>query len=88
MFLGAAALASFHIRVSRFGGNIRDVLSTGRELSQCGKGLYFVKENICTLSDALVEQASDNVEIGTLKGFSITFTMKLSENIKKAEKGR
>ena len=57
------------------------MLSTGRELSQCGKGLYFVKENICTLSDALVEQASDNVEIGTLKGFTICEQFLLSHGL-------
>lgn len=45
------------VSISRFGGDILRILQMSQELSQCGKGLYFVKENICTLSDTLVEQA-------------------------------
>ncbi len=51
------------VSVSRFGGDIRWVLQRGQELSLCGKGLCFVKENICTLPDVLSEQATDNIEM-------------------------
>ena len=52
------------VSISRFGGDIRGILQIGQELSQCGKGLCLVRENICTLPDVLAEQAADNIEMG------------------------
>lgn len=52
------------VSISRFGGDIRGILQIGQELSQCGKGLCLVKENICTLPDVLAEQTINNTEMG------------------------
>ena len=52
------------VSISRFGGDIRGILQMGQELSQCGKGLCLVKEDICTLTDALVEHSDDTLEMG------------------------
>lgn len=52
------------VSISRFGRDIRGVLQMGQELSQCGKGLCFVKEDICTLSDALTEHDDVTLEMG------------------------
>ena len=52
------------VSISRFGGDIRGILQMGQELSQCGKGLCLVEEDICTLTDALVEHSDDTLEMG------------------------
>lgn len=52
------------VSISRIGRDILGVLQIGQELSQCGKGLCLVKEDICTLTDALVEHSDDTLEMG------------------------
>lgn len=52
------------VSISRLGGDIRRVLQVGQNLSQYGKGLYLVKDNICTVPNMLTERTSENVEMG------------------------
>ena len=52
------------VSISRIGRDILGVLQIGQELSQCGKGLCLVKEDICTLTDALMEHSDDTFEMG------------------------
>lgn len=54
------------VSISRLGGDIRRVLQVGQDLSQYGKGLYLVKDNICTVPNMLTQRTSENVEMGGL----------------------
>lgn len=52
------------VSITRFGEDIRGILQIGQRLSQCGKGLCLVKENICSLPDVLVENTPDTLDMG------------------------
>lgn len=52
------------VSISRLGGDIRRVLQVGQDLSHYDKGLYLVKDNICTVPNMLTQRTSENVEMG------------------------
>ena len=59
------------VSASRFGGDILSLLQTGKALTEQGKGICMVRENISTHPDIVLQNASETLESQEIGGLSL-----------------
>ena len=59
------------ISATRFGGDILSLLQTGKALTEQGKGICMVRENISTHPDIVLQNASETLESQEIGGLSL-----------------
>lgn len=59
------------ISATRFGGDILSLLQTGKALTEQGKGICMVRENISTHPDIVLQSVSETLESQEMGGLSL-----------------